>query len=221
MKKDLFIFDIETVGSYKDYQTFKSSDERGAKLFENKFHKMKWDEIYHNIDDAYINNAGIISTYGRIVCISFGFIDDKGDKKIKSFYSNDEKDIVNSFNDLLKKIETKNFSLSGYRIFYFDIPWLLHKLHKYGIDPADIIYMYDKKPWDMRIVDISDDWKSRFAWASSLDEVSYELGLESPKDNINGSDVHKTYWDGNLDKIKEYCEKDISVSIDISKMIYK
>jgi hypothetical protein len=93
-----------TVGSYKDYQTFKSSDERGAKLFENKFHKMKWDEIYHNIDDAYINNAGIISTYGRIVCISFGFIDDKGDKKIKSFYSNDEKDIVNSFNDLLKKI---------------------------------------------------------------------------------------------------------------------
>ncbi len=29
MKKDLFMFDIETTGNYPDYQTFKSIDERG------------------------------------------------------------------------------------------------------------------------------------------------------------------------------------------------
>jgi predicted PolB exonuclease-like 3'-5' exonuclease len=212
---ELFHFDIESCGQYKDYETFKSEDERGAKLFESKYNKM-WTDKFSSIE-----NAGIISTYGRIVCISFGFTDNNGEKKISSFYGDDEQDIVNSFNNLLKKIETKSFNLSGFRINHFDIPWLLHKLHKYGIEPASIIYLYDKKPWDMRITDMSDDWKQKFAWAFSFDEMCYELGVQSPKDIINGSDVHKYYWSGKIEDIKTYCEKDVSSSIDASLKIYK
>jgi predicted PolB exonuclease-like 3'-5' exonuclease len=220
MKKDLFHLDIETVGAYPDWETFKSSDLRGAKLFEVKYNKMNWQEKYGSIDKAYLDNAGIISTYGRIVCISFGFLDN-GVNKIRSFYGADEKDIVEKFNNLLKKIETKNFNLSGFRIVYFDLPWILHKLHKYGIEPANIIYMYDKKPWDMRITDISDDWKQKFAWAFSFNEVVYELGLESPKVMMDGSQVHHHYWNGRIEDIKTYCEKDVEVSIEVSKKIYK
>lgn len=219
--KELFHFDIETVGAHPDYETFKSYDERGAKLFENKYNKMKWDEKYENIKEAYIDNAGIVSTYGKIVCISFGYLDNDSNKQIKSIYGDDEKDIVNKFNDLLKKIETKNFNLSGFRILYFDIVWLLRKLNKYKIEPANIIYTHGKKPWEMRVVDMSDDWKGKFAWSNSFDELAYELGIESPKDNMNGSEVHKAYWNGEVDKIKEYCEKDVSVCIDISKIIYR
>jgi len=218
---ELFHFDIESCGQYKDYETFLDSDERGAKLFMKKYEKMNWSEKYTDINEAYIENAGIISTYGRIVCISFGFTDNNGEKKISSFYGDDEQDIVNSFNNLLKKIETKNFNLSGFRINHFDIPWILHKLHKYGIEPANIIYLYDKKPWDMRITDMSDDWKGKFAWAFSFDEMCYELGVQSPKDVINGSDVHKYYWSGRIEDVKTYCEKDVSSSIDTSLKIYK
>lgn len=218
--KELFHFDIETAGAHPDYETFKSYDERGAKLFENKYNKMKWDEKYENIKEAYIDNAGIVSTYGKIVCISFGYLDNDSNKQIKSIYGNDEKDIVNKFNDLLKKIETKNFNLSGFRVIHFDIPWILHKLHKYGIIPADIILMYDKKPWEMRITDLSEDWKSRFAWAFTFDEMCYEIGVDSPKDVINGSDVHKYYWSGRLEDIKAYCERDVSSSIDCGIKLY-
>lgn len=221
MKQELFMFDIETAGAHPDWETFKSLDERGAKLFEGKYQKMNWDEKYESIDEAYLDNAGIISTYGRIVCISFGFIDDKGEKKIRSFYGDDEKDIVESFNNLLKKIETKNFNLSGYRIIHFDIPWILHKLHKYGIEPANMIYMYDKKPWDMRITDMSDDWKQKFAWAFSFDEMCYELGVNSPKESMNGSGVHKAYWNGEVEKVREYCERDVKSSIDCGLKLYK
>jgi predicted PolB exonuclease-like 3'-5' exonuclease len=221
MKQDLFMFDIETSGEYPDWETFKLNDERGSKLFEGKYNKMNWEEKYGSINEAYLDNAGIVSTYGRIVCISFGFLDDKGEKKIKSFYGDDEKDIVESFNNLLKKIETKSFNLSGFRINHFDIPWVLHKLHKYSIEPTNMIYMYDKKPWDMRITDMSDDWKQKFAWAFSFDEMCYELGVKSPKDNMNGSEVHKAYWNGEVEKIKEYCEKDVSSSIDCGLKIYK
>jgi predicted PolB exonuclease-like 3'-5' exonuclease len=218
---ELFHFDIETAGQYKDYDTFLDSDERGSRLFMGKYEKMNWSEKYADVNEAYLENAGIISTYGRIVCISFGFTDNNGEKKISSFYGDDEQDIVNSFNNLLKKIETKNFNLSGFRINHFDIPWILHKLHKYGIEPANIIYLYDKKPWDMRITDMSDDWKGKFAWAFSFDEMCYELGVQSPKDVINGSDVHKYYWSGRIEDVKTYCEKDVSSSIDASLKIYK
>jgi len=215
------MFDIETCGEYKDYETFLLEDGRGAKLFESKYKKLGWEEKYSSPDEAYLENAGIVSTYGKIVCISFGFIDNSGVSKISSFYGDNEEEIVNNFNELLKKIERKNFSLSGFRVNYFDIPWVLHKLHKYGIEPATIIYLYDKKPWDVRVVDMADDWKQKFAWAFSFDELCYELGVVSPKDIINGSDVHKYYWSGRIEDIKTYCEKDVEASIEVSKRIYK
>jgi predicted PolB exonuclease-like 3'-5' exonuclease len=217
---ELFHFDIEVAGEYPDYNTFLLEDERGAKLFESKFKKMGWESKYENVETAYLESAGIISTYGKICCISFGYVDDSGSKQIKSFYGEDERDIVNKFNELLKKIETKAFNLSGFRVNYFDIPYILHKLHKYGIKPANIIYLYDKKPWDARIVDIADDWKQKFAWAFSFDEVCYELGISSPKENMNGSEVHKYYWEGKLEDIKNYCESDVSSSIDVGNILY-
>jgi len=217
---ELFMFDIETCGSYPDYQTFLSEDERGAKLFQSKFNKMNWSEKYSDINEAYLENAGIIPTYGKICCISFGYLDNDGKKQIRSIFGEDEKEIVDSFNELLKKIEKKNFNLSGFRILYFDIVWVLHKLHKWGIKPASIIYVYDKKPWEMRVTDMSDDWRQKFAYISSFDEVAYELGIKSPKEYMNGSEVHKAYWNNEIVKVKDYCEMDISVSIDISKIMY-
>lgn len=221
MTMELFFFDIETCGNYSDFETLKLEDGRGAKLFESKFEKMSWIDKYDSIDDAYLNNGGIVSTFGKICCISFGFIDNSGNNQIKSFYGDDEKEIVTNFNELLKKIQTKNFKVSGWRISYFDIPWLLHKLHKYGIVPADIILSYDKKPWDMRIVDMFDDWKGKFAWSISFDEMCYELDIDSPKLEMNGSQVHEYYWSGRLEEIKHYCEKDVLACIEASKKIYK
>jgi predicted PolB exonuclease-like 3'-5' exonuclease len=216
---ELFMFDIETAGQYKDFIEFEKNDERGSNLFKGKYQKMGWDEKYVNIYEAYLDNAGIVPTYGRIVCISFGYLDN-GQERISSFYGDDEKDIVEKFNNLLNKIEKKDFNLSGFRVAYFDIPWIMHKLAKYGIKPADIITTYNKKPWEMRITDMSDDWRSKFAWAFSFDEMCYELGIESPKDNMNGSDVHLAYWEGRVEEVKIYCEKDVKASIRVSQVIY-
>ena len=217
---ELFHFDIETVGKYKDYDTFLLNDERGAKLFEGKWKRMKWDEKF-SLEDSYIDQAGIISTYGRICCISFGYVDSNSQKQIRSFYGEDERLIVESFNDLLKKIEKKSFNLSGFRINYFDIPWVLHKLHKYEITPADMIRPYEKKPWEMRIIDMADDWKQKFAYTYSFDEMCYELGVASPKTKMDGSLVHEYYHTGRIEEIKEYCEMDVSSSIDAGLKLYK
>ena len=113
---ELFHFDIETASQYNDYKTFIENDERGARLFEKKFYKMNWDEKYSSIDAAYEEMGCIMSTYGRIVCISCGFIDDKGNNRITSYFGTDEEDLLNQFNDVLKKVEKKNFNLCGFKI---------------------------------------------------------------------------------------------------------
>ena len=218
--KELFMFDIETCGEYKTFDDFKAHDERGANLFEGKWKRMGWDQKF-SLEDSYLDQAGIMSTYGRICCISFGYLDNSGHKQIKSFYGEDERHIVESFNNLLNKIQQKNFNLSGFRIAYFDIPWILHKLHKYEIVPADIIRPYEKKPWDMRIVDMADDWKQKFAYSFSFEEMCYELGVKSPKTKMDGSLVHEYYHAGRLEEIKDYCEMDVSSSIDAGIKLYK
>ena len=216
---ELFHFDIETAGQYRNFTEFEKNDERGSNLFKGKYQKMGWEEKYGNIYEAYLDNAGIVPTYGRIVCISFGYLDN-GQERISSFYGDDEKDIVEKFNNLLKKIEKKGFNLSGFRVAYFDVPWIMHKLAKYGIKPAEIITTYNKKPWEMRITDMSDDWKGKFAWAFSFDEMCYELGVESPKDNMNGSEVHIAYWEGRINDVRTYCEKDVMACIKVAQKIY-
>ena len=42
---ELFHWDIETAGQYKDFETFEANDERGANLFKNKYNKMKKSKI--------------------------------------------------------------------------------------------------------------------------------------------------------------------------------
>ena len=214
------MFDIETAGQYPTWRDFVAEDQKGSELFQKKYERMKWEDRYGDIDTAYLENSPIISAYGRICCISFGFLHE-GQKRIKSFAGVNEKEILLDFKRMLEKIEKKNFSLSGYRIWHFDIPWILHKMHKYSIKPPSIISVYDKKPWETRIVDLAEDWKLKFAWTSSFDEVCYELGIESPKDKIDGSDVHKRFHNGDIDDIIEYCEKDVAASLEMDIKIYQ
>jgi predicted PolB exonuclease-like 3'-5' exonuclease len=44
--------------------------------------------------------------------------------------------------------------------------------------------------------------------------------VDSPKVSFDGSQVHDAYWRGDLESIKEYCEKDVSASIEAAERIY-
>lgn len=217
---ELFCLDVETCGTHKNFESFQEHDFIGSKLFEKKCEKMGWITKYGDVHSAYYEQSPIVSTYGRICCISFGYTSDSGEIKISSYYGENEKEIVEKFNDLLKRIELKSFNISGYRITHFDIPWVLHKLHKYRIKPASIITPYGKKPWDLRITDMADDFKQKFAYMYSFDEVCYELGIDSPKEKMDGSMVHSKYWKGEYDEIKDYCELDVAACIEVSRLIY-
>lgn len=62
---------------------------------------MKCDEKF-SLEDSYLDQVGIMSTYGKICQISFGYVDSNGQKQIRRFYGEDERYIVESFNQIPK-----------------------------------------------------------------------------------------------------------------------
>jgi hypothetical protein len=86
---ELFHFDIETAAIIKTLKPL-SLMTRGSKLFKDKFNRLGWETKYE-VEAGYLDQAGIISTYGRIVCISCGYIDNEGNNKVSSFLDDEKK----------------------------------------------------------------------------------------------------------------------------------
>jgi predicted PolB exonuclease-like 3'-5' exonuclease len=223
--KNLFYFDIETSGQYENLESLKENDERGYILFKKKYDNNPWmQERSKSIEDAYLDNSPIFSTFGKIVCVSFGYYHDNNPQgfTISSIYGDDEKELVIKLQDLFNKVSKKHMILSGYRIKSFDIPWIVHKFNKYGIEQPKLLDIYGKKPWEISAFDLADEWKQQFKYYVSFDEVAYELDVKSPKDDISGEDIHKVYWEENdLNRIRIYCEKDVETCMRVAEKMLK
>lgn len=223
--KNLFYFDIETVGNHENLSSFQENDETGYQMFTKKYLKSRWmQEKDESLEDSYLNNAPIYSTYGKIVCISFGYFHDKTmrGQTVSSLVGTDEHEIVSRFSELLEKVSKKHMLLSGYFVKSFDIPWVIHKMTKYGLELPRIIDFYGKKPWDIPVVDLAEEWKQQFKNSVTLNEVAYELGVLCTDDEIDGKKVHDVYWkEKNMDKIKRHCECDIINSMRIAERMFK
>ena len=70
--------------------------------------------------------------------------------------------------------------------------------------------LFGKKPWEIPHLDTMELWKfGDYKHYSSLKLLTSILGIPSPKDDIDGSDVAKVYYqEKDLNRIVEYCEKD-------------
>ena len=68
-----------------------------------------------------------------------------------------------------------------------------------------------KKPYEVTMVDTMQHWKfGDYKNYTSLKLLAALLGIESPKDDIEGKDVGAVYWkEKNLPRIVNYCQKDV------------
>ena len=67
-----------------------------------------------------------------------------------------------------------------------------------------------KKPWEVQHLDTLQLWKfGDFKNYTSLELLAALFEIESPKNDMDGSEVGKTYWiEKNLEKIVTYCQND-------------
>lgn len=221
--ENLLYFDIETTSQYRSLDEFKINDSYGHNIFVKKYNKSKFFRgDTESANESYLEQAPIYSAYGKILCISFGYFKN-GKPVINSIYGDDEEDIIYNFNMLLDKVGKKHMMISGYKSSSFDVPWIVHKLNKYDIEPCSLLNIYGMKPWDIKSIDLADEWKQRFSKYVPLEEVAYELGIVNPKNDMSGDMVHNVYWeeDNGLERIKTYCESDVLTTMLIGERLLK
>ena len=165
---------------------------------------------------SFEDRAGIYAEFGKIVCIGLGYFAKSKEAytlKIKSIASHDEKEILEEFSIVCNKFfKSPEKQFCGHNIREFDIPYICRRsfINQMPLPKilADLQY---KKPWENPMMDTLQFWKfGEYKNFISVDLLSTVLQIESPKGDIDGSDVARVYWkENNLERIAKYCNRDI------------
>lgn len=204
--KILFL-DIETVSQEKDYGQL---SERMQKLWNHKAGQIaKGDE--NATPESVYDRASIYPEFGRIICISVGFFNDQR-FRLKSFYGHDEKTLLTEFATMLDRYYGfPEAQLCAHNGKEFDFPYIARRMMVNSIKIPRILQVAGKKPWETNFIDTMELWKfGDYKNFTSLELLCAILDIPTPKDDINGSEVGRVYWQENdLDRIKTYCQKDV------------
>lgn len=86
-----------------------------------------------------------------------------------------------------------------------------------GLKLPDPINVAGKKPWEVKHLDTLELWKfGDYKAYTSLELLAHVFGIPTPKDDIDGSQVGSVYWqEGDLQRIAQYCEKDVVTVIQL------
>lgn len=211
---DMFLIDIETVPRYPHHDLL-TKDE--SKLFFDKISKT----VPENFDkeEIYLQKAGVLAEFGKVICISSGFFfNDNAGKiclKIKSIYGHDEVEILKQFIELIDKFckHKPKFQFAGHNIREFDIPYICRRMLINQIPLPACLNIYGAKPWEICMTDTMQWWKfGDYKNYTSLHLLASVLGIPTSKDDIDGSMVQHVYHqENNLERIVNYCEKDVVV----------
>jgi len=163
--------------------------------------------------DVY-QRAGIYAEFGKIICISVGVLKDKNPYgfRLKSFYGDDEKNILTEFSAMISKFSrNREALLCAHNGKEFDYPYIARRMIINGLSIPEILNNAGKKPWEIKLLDTMELWKfGDYKSYTSLDLLSSILGFPSPKDDIDGSMVADIYWiEHDIKRIVTYCEKDV------------
>jgi hypothetical protein len=220
LHKILFI-DIECVGISSDYDNFSKDYPSLCYQFDNYldwFQKRFPEDVNKPKEEIFINRAALVPEFLKIICVSVGFVDPKGEIKKQSFFNSNEELLLREVNTLLNRVDKLGFILCGHNIKNYDIPVLAKRMMINGIQPSSILPSYDTKPWEVKAIDTKDIWQyGQFGAISSLELMCISMGVESSKNmEVTGNKVHNYFWNENkYQEIQEYCEKDVEVLINV------
>ena len=208
---NILFLDIETVPQYSSYSELPEDwkqlwDTKSSSLV--KYHEGQTNETLYP-------RAGIYAEFGKIICISCGVLQGVADQRkllLKSFAGDDEVVLLSQFNEMLNKwaMGEPKF-LCGHNGKEFDFPYLCRRMIINKLAIPSILNSSGKKPWEVNHFDTLELWKfGDFKSYTSLNLLAHALGIQTPKDDIDGSMVWQVYWaEKNLQRIVTYCQKDV------------
>ncbi|MCK4852625.1 MAG: 3'-5' exonuclease [Bacteroidales bacterium] len=208
--ENVLFLDIETVPLVPEYRML------------NDHMKALWDKKVavpvkneEGLPEELWERGGLYAEFGRIICISAGIfssLEQPRRFRIKSFAGDDEAEILDGFSGLLKKFRSgRELILSAHNGKEFDFPFMARRMIVLGLPLPEVLNIAGKKPWEVNFVDTMELWKfGAYRHYISLALMAEILDIPNPKDDIDGSQVGKVYYeDKDIERIARYCEKDV------------
>jgi DNA polymerase elongation subunit (family B) len=205
----IVFLDIETV---PQYATFSSAPENYRRMWERKSAFICPDE--QDMEKSY-RRAGIYAEFGKIVCISTGFIQTTRHRPIlslRSFCDTKEEDLLKRFFYFLEKQGKEGRErYCAHNGKEFDFPYISRRAIIHRINLPKTFQLSGKKPWEVPHFDTLELWKcGDFKHYTSLELLAMCFGLKTPKQELDGSKVCDAYWEQkDLKQIQAYCERDV------------
>ncbi|MBK8967593.1 MAG: 3'-5' exonuclease [Saprospiraceae bacterium] len=223
---NILFLDIETVPVVSNYEELPDEmQELWAAKARSVLRKYDEELEYDEIAEAFQTRAGIYSEFGKIVCISVGFLTRQPDGadpllRLKSFSNHMESALLEDFCELLQKHfnNPDKFALCGHNIREFDIPYICRRILVNQLPFPRMLDIAGRKPWETKhLLDTMEMWKfGDYKNYTSLRLLAALFGFPSPKDDMDGSEVAGVYWDEqDLDRIAAYCEKDVLATVQL------
>ena len=210
--ENLFFIDIETVSEKEHFH-----------LLEDEWKDLWIEKISRGLpadttpEEFYPMRAAILAEFAKVACISFGYFHNQNGTtqlRIKSLCSDDEAALLKDFVATLDRLHQKNqrWIFSGHNIKEFDVPFLCRRMIINNITIPAHLDFQTMKPWDTPVLDTLHMWRfGDYKHYTSLKLLAKVLGVPSPKDDIDGSQVGQVYWkEKDLKRISIYCEKDVA-----------
>lgn len=205
--ENILFLDIETV---PEVQHFYDLDQAKQDLWEQKSQYQRKEDFSA---EEFYERAGIWAEFGKIICISVGYFTFKGDVRTfrtTSFYGDEIKILKDFKNLLISHFSQAKHLLCAHNGKEFDFPYIARRMIINNIELPYKLNLFGKKPWEVPHLDTLDLWKfGDYKTYTSLKLLTNVLGIPSPKDDIDGSEVYGVYYEeNNIDRIIAYCEKD-------------
>lgn len=205
---DILFLDIETVPQSPDFNTL---SEEAQELWALKTKYQRKDEY---TPEQFYERAGIWAEFGIIVCISVGYFlqtQDGRTFRVRSF-TGAEDDLLREFSGMLDShFSERRHLLCAHNGKEFDFPYLARRMIILGIPIPNKLMLFGKKPWEIPHLDTMELWKfGDFKHYTSLRLMAHVLGIPSPKEDLDGSQIRSVYYEnGDIDRIAKYCELDV------------
>lgn len=215
LDKILFL-DIETVPETYKYADL---DETTKYLFDAKNARFVTD--LKTPENVYSDRAGIYAEFGKIVCISVGFVHSSATgrtMRLTSFAHEDEETLLRQFSKLIEdNYNTAYHKLCGHNSKEFDFPFICRRMLIHGMKLPNVLNLAGKKPWEIQHLDTMELWKfGDYKAYTSLALLCHIFKIPTPKDDINGADVARVFYEeSDLPRITTYCEKDVIALIQL------
>lgn len=205
--ENILFLDIETVPLHPSFDLVETHVQE---LWEQKTEYQRKEDY---TAEEFYTRAGIWAEFGKIICISAGYFVIKGSHRqfrVTSFYG-EEPSLLQDFKNLLDLHFNKpNHLLCAHNGKEFDFPYIARRMIINQIPLPDKLNLFGKKPWEVPHIDTMELWRfGDYKHFTSLKLLTHILGIPSPKDDIDGSQVREVYYvEKDIDRIIRYCEKD-------------